>query len=285
MINQTIKLNNNVEMPMLGYGVFQISDQTECENCVYEALKAGYRLIDTAAAYMNEEAVGKAIIRSGIDRNEIFVTTKLWIQDAGYENTMKAFETSLNKLGLKYIDLYLIHQPYGDYYGSWRAMEELYNQGKIRAIGVSNFSSERIVDLIIHNKVTPAVNQIELHPFHHQNIEMEVMKKYGVQVENWGPFAEGQNDIFNNTTLSKIGEKYGKTVGQVILRWHLQRGVVSIPKSVRHERIKENFNIWDFELSETDMREIEQMDTKKGLFVDHGTYKVAEMLNSYKIHA
>jgi len=240
---QNIILNNGVEMPILGFGVYQITDAKECEQCVYDALMAGYRLIDTAAAYLNEEAVGRAIKRSGVPREELFITTKLWIQDAGYERTKKAFEKSLKKLQLDYLDLYLIHQPFGDVYGSWRAMEELYREGKIRAIGVSNFQMDRLVDLILHNEVVPAINQIETHPFCQQIESAKLMKEYNVQIESWGPFAEGRNNMFQNEVLLSLAEKYSKSVAQVILRWLIQRGVVAIPKSVHKERIIENFNI------------------------------------------
>lgn len=257
---QKITLNNGVEMPMEGFGVFQVPDKSQCKTAVLQALDAGYRLIDTAAAYMNEEAVGDAIRESGIPRKELFITTKLWIQDAGYENAKKAFQTSLDKLGLDYLDLYLIHQPYNDYYGSYRAMEELYKEGRIRAIGVCNFYPERLVDLCMNATVIPAVNQVECHPFFQQKEAMAVMKEHNVQIEAWGPFAEGQKNIFTNDILTKIAGKYGKTTAQVILRWNIQRGVVVIPKSVHENRIQENINIWDFTLSEDDMEAIAQMD-------------------------
>ena len=241
-IMKYVTLNNGVKMPILGFGVFQIYDMKECEEAVYNALKAGYRLIDTAASYRNEEAVGRAIKRSGIPREEIFVTTKLWVSDANYEKAKLAFETSLKKLDLEYIDLYLIHQPFNDVYGAWRAMTELYKEGKIKAIGVSNFYPDRLVDFIMNNEVVPAVNQVETHPFNQQVKANEIMKEYGVQIESWGPFAEGKNGIFTNEILSEIGKKYNKSVAQVILRWLIQRDVVVIPKSVRKERIEENFN-------------------------------------------
>jgi 2,5-diketo-D-gluconate reductase A len=280
---EKVILNNGVEMPILGFGVYQITDLTECENSVLDAIEAGYRLIDTAAAYQNEEAVGRAIKRSGIRREELFITTKLWIQDNGYESTKKAFEKSLRKLGLDYLDLYLIHQPYGDVYGEWRAMEGLYAGGKIKAIGVSNFHPDRVMDLIVHNKVVPAVNQIETHPFH-QQIETETfLQENGIQIQSWGPFAEGRNHIFENKLLLSIGEKYNKSVAQVILRWLTQRGVVVIPKSVRKERIKENFNIFDFSLSEEDMNAIKELDTKESLFFDHRNPAMVKRLGSYKL--
>ncbi|MFU1994881.1 aldo/keto reductase [Priestia megaterium] len=281
---QKVTLNNGVEMPILGFGVFQVPDSAQCEQAVSNALEAGYRLIDTAAAYMNEEAVGAAIKKSGIPREELFITTKLWVQDQGYESAKKAFHVSLDKLRLDYLDLYLIHQPFNDYYGSWRAMEELYKEGKIRAIGVSNFYPDRLVDLILNNEVVPAVNQVENHPFFQQKAAKKVMEEYGVQIQSWGPFAEGQNNIFQNELLSGIGAKYGKTVAQVILRWHIQRGVVTIPKSVRKERIAENFNVWDFTLSDEDMAAITAMDSGKSEIIDHFTADTAKALNGWKIH-
>jgi 2,5-diketo-D-gluconate reductase A len=266
---QKVILNNGVEMPILGFGVFQIPDANECEQAVYEALMAGYRLIDTAAVYQNEEAVGRAIKRSGVPREELFITTKVWVQDVGYEKTKLAFEKSLERLQLDYLDLYLIHQPYGDVYGSWRAMEELYHEGKIRAIGVSNFHSDRLVDLICHNEVVPAVNQVETHPFCQQIESANIMKENNVQIESWAPFAEGKNNLFQNEVLVSIAEKHNKSIAQVVLRWLTQRGIVVIPKSVRKERIIENFNIFDFELSQEDMDVIATLDTKESLFFSH----------------
>ncbi|MDO4162430.1 MAG: aldo/keto reductase [Pseudomonadota bacterium] len=279
-----VKLNNGVEMPLLGFGVFQVPDAAECEKVVSEALDAGYRLIDTAAAYFNEEAVGKAIARSGIKREELFITTKLWIQDAGYENTQKAFRTSLDKLGLDYLDLYLIHQPFNDYYGSWRAMEELYQEGKIRAIGVSNFYPDRLTDLCINSKIVPMVNQVECHPFFQQNDAIANMKEFGVQPEAWGPFAEGSKNIFHNEVLTEIAEKYNKSTAQVILRWNIDRGVVVIPKSVHKERIEQNFDIWDFELSADDMAKIAALDSGRSDIINHFTAETAKWLNNHKIH-
>src|SRR3954471_9158113 len=246
---QKVKLNNGLEMPILGFGVFQMTDLEECERSVRDAIQTGYRLIDTAASYGNEEAVGKAIGRCGVPRRELFVTTKLWVTDAGYEKAKRAFDRSLRRLGLDYLDLYLIHQPYGDVYGAWRAMEELYREGRIRAIGVSNFQPDRLMDLMVHNEVVPAVNQIETHPFHQQIETQKFLQENNVQIESWGPFAEGRNNIFGNELLLSIAGKHNKTVAQVILRWLTQRSVIVIPKSVRKERIVENFNVLDFELN------------------------------------
>lgn len=277
-------LNNGVVMPMEGYGVYQIPDGDQCEECVSKALKAGYRLIDTAAAYLNEEAAGRAIAKSGIPREELFITSKLWIQDAGYENAKKAFQKTLDNLGLEYLDLYLIHQPYNDYYGSWRAMEELYEAGKIRAIGVCNFYPERLVDLCMNAKIPPMVNQVEIHPFFQQTSAIDTMQEFHVQPEAWGPLAEGQKDIFNNPVLKAIGEKYSKSTAQVILRWNVQRGVVVIPKSVHENRMKENIDIWDFALCEEDMNEIAKMDLGHSEIIDHSAASTPKWLNTFKIH-
>lgn len=266
---KTVTLNNGVEMPILGFGVFQVPDLQECERSVLDALQVGYRLIDTAASYGNEEAVGKAIRRSGIPREQIFITTKLWLADAGEERTKKAFERSLRRLQLDYLDLYLIHQPYGDVYGAWRAMEELYRAKRIRAIGVSNFHPDRIMDLMLHNQVKPAVNQVETHPFHQQVETQQFLQKNDVQIESWGPFAEGKNHIFQNEVLRAIGAKHRKSVAQVIVRWLTQRGVIAIPKSVRRERMAENFAVFDFELSAEDMAAVASLDTKQTAFFDH----------------
>jgi 2,5-diketo-D-gluconate reductase A len=282
-IMQKIRLNNGVEMPILGFGVFQIPDAEECERSVYDAIQADYRLIDTAAAYLNEEAVGKAIKRSDVPREELFITTKLWIQDAGYEKTKKAFEKSLNRLQLDYLDLYLIHQPYGDVHGAWRAMEELYAEGKIKAIGVSNFHPDRIMDLIIHNKIIPAVNQVETHPFNQQIETQKFLQENGVQIESWGPFAEGRNDLFKNEILVSIGEKYNKSVAQVVLRWLIQRNVVAIPKSVRKERIEENFNVFGFQLNQEDMEAIASLDQKTSLFFNHRDPAMVKWLGERKL--
>lgn len=279
-----VKLNNGVEMPMEGFGVFQVSDLSVCERAVLDAVEVGYRSIDTAAAYFNEEVVGSALKKCGVAREELFITTKLWIQDAGYENARKAFETSLKKLGLDYIDLYLIHQPFGDYYGSWRAMAELYKQSLIRAIGVSNFYPDRLADFCVNVDVKPAVNQIELHPFFAQRNALENMAEFGVCPEAWGPLAEGKHNIFAHPILSKIGAKYGKTPAQVALRRNVQRGVVIIPKSVRRERMAENFDIWNFRLSDAEMSEIDTLDLGHSEIIDHFSPKTAKWLNGWKIH-
>ena len=282
---QKVILNNGVEMPILGFGVFQIPDAAECEKAVLNAIEAGYRLIDTAASYANEIAVGNAIRKSGIARDELFVTTKIWVQDAGYENTLKAFQKSLDKLQLEYLDLYLIHQPYGDVYGTWRAMQELYHLGRIKAIGVANFQPDRVMDLIANSGFAPAINQIETHPFNQQIENHQFLKDNNVQIQSWGPFAEGKNNIFQNELLASIGKKHNKTIAQVILRWLIQRGVVAIPKSIRKERMVENFNIFDFELSPEDMQAIVNLDTKTSQFFDHRDPIMVKLLSEYKIDA
>ncbi|MFB7708454.1 aldo/keto reductase [Streptomyces sp. NPDC056105] len=265
---QNILLNNGVEMPILGFGVYQIPPE-QTEQAVSDALAAGYRSLDTAAAYGNEEAVGRAIKASGIPREDLFVTTKLWISSAGEENAGRAFHTSLRKLGLDNLDLYLIHQPFGDVYGSWRAMEALHREGVVRAIGVSNFHPDRLVDLIDHNEITPAVNQIETHPFNRRTADQKVMRERGVQIESWGPFAEGRNNLFTDPVLSGIGAAHGKSVAQVVLRWLIQRRVVVIPKSVRADRMAENLDVFDFELTDDQMASVDAMDTGESLFFDH----------------
>jgi len=280
---QTVTLNNGVKMPIIGFGVYQIPDADECEHAVYEALMAGYRLIDTAAGYLNEEAVGRAIKRSGIKREELFITTKLWVQDASYEGAKLAFSKSLKKLQLDYLDLYLIHQPFGDYYGAWRAMEELYREGRIKAIGVSNFLPDRLMDLIVHNEIVPTVNQIETHPFYQQVESAAFMKEQGVQHQSWAPFAEGLGDMFSNEVLEAIGKKYSKSVAQVILRWLVQRDIVVIPKSVRKERIIENIDIFDFELSPEEVKQISELDTGKTLFLSYHDPKFAKMLGTLRV--
>lgn len=281
---ETVKLNNGVEMPLEGFGVFQVPDPTQCEQAVLDAIASGYRLIDTAAAYMNEEAVGKAIAKCGVPREELFITTKLWVQDASYEGAKKAIETSLQKLGLSYIDLYLIHQPMGDYIGAYRAMEEAYKEGKLKAIGVCNFYPNRLADLCETVDVIPAVNQVELHPFFQQENALALMKEYGVQPEAWGPFAEGKHGIFTHPVLTAIGQKYGKSAAQVALRWNVQRGVTVIPKSVHKERMEQNLAIWDFALSDEDMKEITKLDMGHSEIVDHSDPGFVKMLHTMKIH-
>ena len=280
---QNVLLNNGVEMPILGFGVFQIPNESECEQAVIDAIKTGYRLIDTAASYQNETAVGNAIKKSEVPRNELFITTKLWASDMGYENTKLAFQKSIDKLQLDYLDLYLIHQPYGDVFGSWRAMQELYEEGKIKAIGVANFHPDRVMDLIINSGFTPAVNQIETHPFHQQIETHQFLTDNNVQIQSWGPFAEGKNDIFNNETLKTIAVKYNKSVAQIILRWLTQRGIIAIPKSVRKERMKENFDIFTFELSETEMQTITTLDNKTSLFFDHRDPNMVKWISERKL--
>jgi 2,5-diketo-D-gluconate reductase A len=280
---QTVKLNNGVAIPILGFGVFQIADLAECERSVVDAIQTGYSHIDTAASYQNEEAVGRGIKQSGVAREKLFITTKLWIQSHGYEGTLKAFERSLKRLQLDYIDLYLIHQPYGDVYGEWRAMEELYQQGKIRAIGVSNFQPDRIMDLMIHNKITPAVNQIEVNPFQQQIESQKFFQDNSVMVEAWAPFAEGKNNIFQNETLLSVAAKYNKSVAQVILRWLVQRGMIVLAKSTRKERMLENISVFDFELSAEDLAAITTLDTKTSSFFDHRNPDMVKWLGSRKL--
>lgn len=279
-----VTLNNGIKMPLEGFGVFQVPDPAQCKQAVLDAINSGYRLIDTAAAYMNEEAVGAAIKESGVDRSELFITTKLWVQDADYESAKKAIETSLEKLGLDYLDLYLIHQPMGDYVGAYRAMEEAYKEGKLRAIGVCNFYPARLADLCETVDVIPAVNQVELHPFFQQEDALALMKEYGVRPEAWGPFAEGNHGIFTHPVLSSIGEKYGKSAAQVALRWNVQRGVVVIPKSVHKDRMGQNMNIWDFELSKEDMNEIAKLDIGHSEIVNHDDPNFVKMLHGLKVH-
>ncbi len=279
-----VTLNNGVKMPLEGFGVFQVPDPAECEKAVLEAVAAGYRLIDTAAAYMNEEAVGRAVAKCGVPRQELFITTKLWVQDAEYDKAKAAIERSLDKLGLDYIDLYLIHQPMGDYMGGYRAMEEAYKEGKLKAIGVCNFYPHVLTDFCETVDVIPAVNQVELHPFFQQEDALAVMKEYGVVPEAWGPFAEGRNNIFDHPVLSAVGAKYGKNAAQVALRWNIQRGVVVIPKSVHKERIEQNFDVWDFELTDEDMNEIAKLDLGYSEIVNHCDPKFVKMIHSLKVH-
>ncbi len=280
---KTVKLNNGIQMPILGFAVFQISDQKECESSVINAIDTGYRLIDTAASYMNEIAVGNAIKNSGVARQDLFITTKLWVQDAGYDKTKIAFEKSLNKLQLDYLDLYLIHQPFGDVHGSWRAMEELYKAGKVKAIGVSNFHPDRVMDIIAFNEITPMVNQIETHPFNQQVESQKFLTDNGVQTESWGPFAEGKNNLFTNELLTAIGKKYNKSVAQIVLRWLTQRGIVAIPKSVRKDRMTENFDVFDIELSLEDMAAIATLDMKTSSFFDHRDPAIIQWMGSHKL--
>lgn len=281
---ETVKLNNGIEMPLEGFGVFQVPDPSVCEQAVLDAIESGYRLIDTAAAYMNEEAVGRAIAKCGVPREELFITTKLWVQDASYEGAKQAIETSMQKLGLSYIDLYLIHQPMGDYIGAWRAMEEAYKAGKLRAIGVCNCYPHVLADICETVAVKPAVNQVELHPFFQQENALALMREYGVHPEAWGPFAEGSHGIFTHPVLTAIGQKYGKSAAQVALRWNVQRGVTVIPKSVHKERMEQNINIWDFTLSGEDMAEIAKLDIGRSEIVDHSDPKFVQMLHQVKVH-
>lgn len=277
-------LNNGVRMPLEGFGVFQVSDLAQCEQAVIDAIASGYRLIDTAAAYMNEEAVGAAICKSNVPREELFITSKLWVQDATYEGAKQAIDTSLAKLGLDYLDLYLIHQPMKDYLGAYRAMEEAYREGKLRAIGVCNFYPHRLCDFCESVEIIPAVNQVELHPFFQQEDALQLMHEYGVQPQAWGPFAEGKHGIFTHPLLSEIGEKYGKSAAQVALRWNVQRGVVVIPKSVHKERMEQNIDIWDFMLSEEDMKRIAELDLGHSEIVDHSDPQFVRMLHKMNIH-
>lgn len=266
---ETVTLNNGIQMPILGFGVFQIPDAQECERSVIDAIQTGYRLIDTAASYMNEEAVGKGIRQGGVAREDLFVTTKLWVQDAGFERTQRAIERSLRRLQVDYLDLYLIHQPFGDVHGAWRAMEEAYRQGKLRAIGVSNFHPDRLMDIRLFNEVAPAVNQVEVNPFQQQIDSAAFMKEQGVQAQAWAPFAEGRNNLFENEVLIDIGARHGKSVGQVVLRWLIQRGIAALAKSVRKERMAENIAVFDFQLDEADMARITALDTNTSSFFSH----------------
>jgi 2,5-diketo-D-gluconate reductase A len=266
---ETVTLNNGVKMPIVGFGVFQIPDAQECEQCVIDAIQAGYRLIDTAASYLNEEAVGTGIRQGGVAREDLFITTKLWVQDAAYERTQRAIDQSLRRLQVDYLDLYLIHQPFGDVHGSWRAIEEAYRQGKLRAIGVSNFHPDRLMDIKVFNTIAPAVNQVEVNPFQQQIDSAAFMKELGVQAQAWAPFAEGRNNLFQNEVLVAIGARHGKSVGQVILRWLVQRGIASLAKTVRKERMAENLAVFDFQLDDADMARIATLDTGTSSFFSH----------------
>ena len=278
-----VTLNNKIQMPIVGYGVFQIADVKECQRSVIDAIETGYRLIDTAASYMNEEAVGKGLRASGVAREELFVTSKLWVQETGYERTQQAIEKSLRRLQLDYLDLYLIHQPFGDVHGSWRAMEDAYRAGKIRAIGVSNFQPDRLMDIVAFNEIPPAVNQVEVNPFQQQLESAAFMREIGVQAEAWAPFAEGRNGLFQNEALLAIATRHGKTVGQVVLRWLMQRGIVSLAKSVRKERMAENISIFDFELDETDMDRIQVLDTNTSSFFSHRDPAIVKWMSERKL--
>lgn len=277
---KTVTLNNGITMPILGIGVYQVPDAAQCEQSVLDAFNAGYRLVDTAEGYMNEEAVGSAFKKSGLSRDEVFITSKIWISNFGYEKTKKAYETALKRLDMEYMDLILLHQSLSDYYGAWRALEELYKEGKVKAIGVSNFYPERLTDLCMNAEIRPMINQIECHPFFQRTTDLECAKHFGVQVEAWGPFAEGGRGIFTNEVLMEIAKNHGKAIAQVILRWNTQRGVVVIPKSVHKERIEENINIFDFELTQDEMDRIAALDTGHTEIIDHYDWKIAEMLNT-----
>ncbi|MFM6914848.1 MAG: aldo/keto reductase [Aquirufa sp.] len=278
-----ITLNNGVEMPILGFGVFQIADAAACEQCVLGAIEVGYRSIDTAASYGNEEAVGKAIRSSGISRDDLFITTKLWIQGNGYEGTLAAFDKSMNKLALDYLDLYLIHQPYGDVFGEWRAMEKLYKEGRIRAIGISNFHPDRVMDLMNHTEIIPAVNQVETHPFQQQIANQQFLNEHKIQIESWAPFAEGRNALFENNTLSGIAKSHGKSVAQVVLRWLIQRDIVVIPKTVSRDRMIQNFEVFNFNLSDAEMDAIQSLDTQTSSFFDHRDPAMVHWLGNQSI--
>jgi 2,5-diketo-D-gluconate reductase A len=280
---QHVTLNNGVRMPILGFGVFQIADPKECEQSVVDAIETGYRLIDTAASYMNEEAVGRGLRRSGVARDQLFVTTKLWVEDNGYERTLLAIDKSLRRLKLDYLDLYLIHQPFGDVHGSWRAMEAAHKAGKLRAIGLSNFQPDRLMDIKAFNEVAPAVNQVEVNPFHQQADAVAFMRDNGVQAEAWAPFAEGRNNLFGNEALLDIGGKHGKSVGQVVLRWLVQRGIVALAKSVRKERMVENLDVFDFELDESDMARIAALETGTSSFFSHRDPAIVKWMSERRL--
>jgi 2,5-diketo-D-gluconate reductase A len=278
-----VTLNNGIRMPIAGFGVFQIPDAAECERSVVGAIEAGYRLIDTAASYMNEEAVGKGLRRSGVARDDLFITSKLWVQDTGFERIREAINKSLRRLQLDHLDLFLIHQPYGDVHGSWRAMEAAYKAGKLRAIGVSNFQSDRLMDIQVFNDVPPAVNQVEINPFHQQDESVTFMRDNGIQAEAWAPFAEGRNNLFQNDVLVDIGRKHGKSVGQVVLRWIVQRGIVALAKSVRKERMAENLAIFDFQLDESDIARISTLETGTSSFFSHRDPAIVKWMSERKL--
>ncbi|WP_179401391.1 aldo/keto reductase [Burkholderia guangdongensis] len=278
-----VTLNNGMKMPILGYGVFQIADEVECERCVVDAVQAGYRLIDTAASYKNEEAVGRGLKRCGVPRDQLFVTSKLWVEDAGYERARVAIDKSLKRLGVDYLDLFLIHQPFSDVHGAWRAMEDAYRAGKLRAIGLSNFQPDRLMDIACFNEMTPAVNQIEVNPFHQQAESVDFMRGLGVQPEAWAPFAEGRNNLFGNEQLVAIAQRHGKTVGQVVMRWLIQRGVVALAKSVRKERMQENLAVFDFELSDADMLAVATLETGKSSFFSHRDPAIVKWMSERKL--
>jgi 2,5-diketo-D-gluconate reductase A len=280
---QHVTLNNGIKMPMLGFGVFQIADLKECERSVIDAIDVGYRLIDTAASYKNEQAVGSGLRASGIAREDLFVTSKLWVEDAGYERARQAIDKSLSRLRLDYLDLYLIHQPFGDVHGSWRAMEEAHRAGKLRAIGVSNFQPDRLMDIKAFNQITPAVNQIEINPFYQQAESVNFMREVGVQAEAWAPFAEGKNNLFRNEELSAIGSRYGKSVGQVVLRWLVQRGIVALAKSVRKERMQENLAVFDFKLSDDEMLTVAKLETGKSSFFSHRDPAIVKWMSERRL--
>lgn len=280
---ETVTLNNETTMPVVGYGVFQIPDAQECTRCVIDAIEAGYRHIDTAASYMNEAAVGQGIKNCGVERGQLFVTTKLWVQHAGYERTQKAIDDSLRRLQLDYVDLYLIHQPYGDVHGSWRAMQDAYRSGKLRAIGVSNFQPDRLMDIAAFNEIKPAVNQIEVNPFQQQGESIAFMRELGVQAEAWAPFAEGRNNLFQNELLQAIADKHGKTIGQVVLRWIVQLGVVALAKTVNKERMTENLAIFDFKLDTDDIAKITTLDTGTSSFFSHRDPAIVKWMSERKL--
>ncbi|MBN4076020.1 MAG: 2,5-diketo-D-gluconic acid reductase [SAR86 cluster bacterium] len=280
---QTVTLNNEITMPIIGYGVYQIANAQECSRCITDAIESGYRLIDTAASYMNEAAVGQGINNSGIAREELFVTTKLWVQDTGYKNTQKAIDNSLQRLQLDYLDLYLIHQPYGDIHGSWQAMQDAYRNGKLRAIGISNFHPDRVMDIVQFNEIKPAINQIEINPFHQQNENIDFMDELGIQAEAWAPFAEGRNSLFQNALLQAIAEKHEKTIGQVVLRWLVQQGIVALAKTVHKERMIENLDIFNFKLDNDDIKKITTLDTNNSSFFSHRDPAMVKALSEYKL--